>query len=112
MGYMIIFRSDEGRTGYHQADTLDDATTFLERLRNHEGIEQVNLYRLEEVPFEFRTYFKVEVPGSTPIGPAAPAAPTVSDEPEPAGDVAALPVEPELVVEGAGANGRKSLFGR
>lgn len=62
MSHMVIFRSGEGKVGYHQAETLEEAARFVERLRNHEGVEQTRIFRLEEVAFEFRPYYRVEVP--------------------------------------------------
>jgi hypothetical protein len=64
---MVVFRSSEGKPGYHQADRLDDAVTFVERLRNQESITEARIFRMEEVPIEFKTYYRVEVGA----GPAA-----------------------------------------
>lgn len=121
---MVIFRSSEGKAGYHPAETLEDAVRFVERLRNAEGVEQARIFRLEEVAFEYRPYFKVEVAGGAPAPVPAP----VEVEVEPEADVPAVeeapaepevasspedelgPIEPEEV--GVGANGRRGLFGR
>ena len=107
---MVIFRSTEGKSGYHQTEELDEAVRFVERLRNAEGVEQAKIFRLEEVSFEFRPYYRVEVGAAsgmpTPAGPPAPAI----AEGEPA------EVEAELTEPGDGdlvaANGKKGLFGR
>jgi hypothetical protein len=58
---MVIFRRPEGKPGYHQADSVDDATRFVEMLRNQEQVTDARIFRMEEVPFEFRTVFKVEI---------------------------------------------------
>jgi hypothetical protein len=115
---MVIFRSSEGKAGYHPAETLEDAIRFVERLRNAEGVEQARIFRLEEVTFEFKPYFKVEVGGAAPapVAEAVPAA-EATDAPEtlaeavaaPVDELAELgPIEPEEV----GINGRRGLFGR
>jgi hypothetical protein len=61
MPHMVIFRSAEGKPGYHQAETLDDAVRFVERLRNQEGVDDTRVFRMQEVPLEVKTYYKVEV---------------------------------------------------
>src|SRR5688500_11033982 len=119
---MVIFRSTDGKSGYHQTEELDEAIRFVERLRNAEGVEQARIFRLEEVAFEFRPYYRVEVgsgpaaplPGAPPAPPAAgattpPAPPADSD---PAAEP--VPVEGAEAVDGEllAANGKRGLFGR
>ena len=58
---MVVFRSSEGKPGYHQADALDEAIRFVERLRNQEQVTEARIFRLQEVPIEFKTYYRVEV---------------------------------------------------
>ena len=73
---------------------------------------QARIFRMEEVAFEYKPYFKVEVGGAAP----APAPVPVADEPvaddaaveEPGDELG--PIEPEEV--GIGMNGRRGLFGR
>jgi hypothetical protein len=107
--HLVRFTTSEGREGQHTAEALDDALRFVERLRNAEDIREVRVFRMQEVPIEFRTYYKVEV--RPPDGADA--------TPEPAPAVAAeggQDGKPALVGtavgEGEGeANGRR-LFGR
>jgi hypothetical protein len=71
------------------------------------------------VAFEFKPYFKVEVGGTgTPVAEALEA--PVTDAPEtlaeavasPVDELAELgPIEPEVVPEEVGLNGRRGLFG-
>lgn len=61
MEHLVRFTSSEGRDGYHTTSSLDDAVRFVERLRNHEDAQDVHLFRMSEVPIEFRTYYRVEV---------------------------------------------------
>jgi hypothetical protein len=89
---MVMFRSAEGKPGYHQTEALDDAIKFVERLRNTENVTEARIFRMQEVPIEFKTYYRVEV-GSASAEPAAdtPAADVVEarsegeDEPAAAG---------------------------
>ena len=70
MEHLVRFTSSEGRDGYHNAQTLEDALKFVERLRNNEEVENVRLFRLHELPIEFKAYYKVEL--STPEVAAPP----------------------------------------
>ena len=109
MPHMVIFRSSEGKPGYHQAEALDEAVRFVEHLRNQEQVSDARIFSMQEVPIEFKTYYKVEV------GVPAPAAPAV-DEPA-AGEPEATPVaeaDPEVADEmaGAGLAAANARFGR
>ena len=61
MPHMVVFRSTDGKPGYHQAEALEEAVRFVERLRNTEGVTEARVFRMQEVPLEFKTYYKVEV---------------------------------------------------
>ncbi|QBI18897.1 hypothetical protein ER308_04610 [Egibacter rhizosphaerae] len=63
MEHLVTFQSAEGREGHHTAKSLDDALKFVERLHNNEEASNVRLFRMHEVPIEFKTYVKVEVGG-------------------------------------------------
>jgi hypothetical protein len=92
-------------------------------LRNQEKVTDARIFRMEEVPIEFRAYYKVEVvieqdetpaPATAPlpappIAPAAPVPPSVANamaDTPPADDV---PLDP-MPVEVAAAKARR--FGR
>ena len=107
MPHMVIFRSGEGKAGYHQADALEDAIRFVERLRNCENVEQARIFRMEEVRFEYRPYFRVEV-----------GAASSSPEPGPGGAAVPAPAEhhlaesPEDHDDELGVGARRGLFSR
>jgi len=75
LSHMVIYRTADGQPGYHQADELDEAVRFVERLRNGDGVDGARIFKMEEVNFDFRPYFKVEIgPGGIPIEtPVSPA---------------------------------------
>jgi hypothetical protein len=75
LSHMVIYRTADGQPGYHQAEELDEAVRFVERLRNGDGVDGARIFKMEEVNFDFRPYFKVEIgPGGVPIEtPVAPA---------------------------------------
>jgi hypothetical protein len=139
---MVIFRSTDGKPGYHQTEGLDEAVRFVERLRNTENVEQARIYKMDEVTFTYRPYYKVEVAATAGtsdagtsdagINEAEPAHLNPEPAPEPVaaavdgggdGDAALMPAPPVLASVGAddggsadgdaaGANGRRGLFGR
>ena len=82
---MVIFRRSDGKPGYHQAEGVDEAIRFVEMLRNQEKVSDARIFRMEEVPIEIRTYYKVEVVGEQGevAGPAVtpPVAPQVAPPP-------------------------------
>ena len=61
MDHLVRFTTSEGRDAQHVAGSLDDALRFVERLRNTEEASVVKVFRLQEVPISFKTYYKVEV---------------------------------------------------
>lgn len=64
MSHMVIYRGVDGKPGYHQTDDIHDAVGFVERMRNEEGVEHARIFRLEEVVFEYRPYYRVELTDS------------------------------------------------
>ena len=74
MTHMVIFRSPEGKPGYHQAEGLDEAMRFAEMLRNQEHVTDARIFRMDEVPIEFKTYYRVEMASAAGSGDMASAA--------------------------------------
>jgi hypothetical protein len=106
---MVIFRRPDGKPGYHQADGVDDAIRFVEMLRNQEKVTDARIFRMEEVPIEIRTYYKVEVVGEEPERPEVPLAPvppavanSLADTPP-----ADMPLDPLPVEVGAAGKARR-----
>jgi hypothetical protein len=95
--HLVRFTTAEGREGHHYAESLEEALKFVERLRNAEEAQDVRVFKLREVPIEFRAYYKVELrtpdavePDEAPT-PVAAAVPTPAhDSPEPARPVATV----------------------
>lgn len=124
MSFMVNFRSAEGKQGYHPTDSLEEAIRFVEHLRNQEHVADARVWRLQEIPLEVKTYYKVEVVAPS-AEPAPPPPRPVDDEvrPEPVpvavaaavGDGAAAPAGTAGAGPGGpagpgGANGAR--FGR
>lgn len=66
---MVVFKTNEGKPGQHWADSLEDAVRFVEHLRNNEQVNDAKVFKMQEVPLEFKVLYKVEVSGP-PGGPA------------------------------------------
>src|SRR4051812_3127777 len=106
---MVIFRRPEGKPGYHQAENVEDAIRFVEMLRNQENVTDTRIFRMEEVPIEIRTVYKVEVaansadggapPTPAPATPAPAPAPPAAAPAAPATAGVALPVPPSVANE-------------
>lgn len=92
MSHMVMFRSAEGKPGYHQTESLDEAVGFVEHLRNQEQVADARIFRMEEVPIAVKTYYKVEV-SSVPPGNAPSATASASPVPATAGAAASAVVD-------------------
>jgi len=136
MPFMVIYRTSDGSSKFEQEDAIDEAALFVERLRNSDGIDEVRIYRMEEISFAFRPYYKVELglperqtpaPTSEVVGATTVVEEPVSDAPaaarvlldEPAVEASTPPPPPppppvaDASAEDAQANGaRRGLFGR
>lgn len=139
MSHMVIFRNSEGKSGNHMTESLEDAVRFVEHLRNNEQVTDARVFRMQEVPLEFKVMYKVEIndlPGAAASGgdasagpapaaatpqPAGPppapapapeaAAPAMSAPPAPAADAGA-PAAPTGEDGGTEGGGRFGLFSR
>lgn len=121
---MVIFQTPGGSPGYNQFESLDEAISFVEQLRNERDVSNARIFALEEVKFEYKPYFRVELQALTAGAPtreraqapaaAAPAAaastaPTAAPlSPSPTAAPAA-PVEPEPVGAGAQAGSLSAM---
>ena len=84
---MVIFQTPGGSPGYNQFESLEEAVDFVEQLRNERDITNARMFALEEIKFEVKPYYKVEIAAlpsgseqssepaaaATPPPPAAPA---------------------------------------
>ena len=109
MSFMVNFRTAEGKPGYHPTDSLEEAVRFVEHLRNQEQVSDARVWRLQEVPLEVKTYYKVVVPSgaAAPAPEPSSAAPDEDSAPK-AEQAAGAPVSE--AVGAMGANGAR--FGR
>ena len=120
MPFMVIYRSAEGKPAYHQAEALDDAVRFVEHVRNNEKVGDARIFSMQEVPIEFRTYYRVEVAGGEAPAPApVPESVTVSAAPPVAPRASLAEAVPgdatkteATIITPANGSGRFGLFGK
>lgn len=139
MTHMVIYRSGDAPV-YHPTESLEEAAHHVEQLRNSGEGADARIFRMEEIPMEVKTYYKVELPGVAAPAPgaaapapapapaaaksdAAPAAdapapaaaPAEAPAPAPAATAAAAPPAAVPPSKGepaaAGANGTGGRFG-
>jgi hypothetical protein len=76
----VVFSAAENGAGeeFRRVASLEEAVRVVEHLRNDLGITDPSVYALTPVPVAFKTYYRVEVPGTSEpepdIEPAAEAA--------------------------------------
>lgn len=70
--HMVIFENRDGHPGYNQFDSVEAAVGFVEDLRNNQGIEKFQIFELNEVKFEVKTYYRVQLQALNPGAPARP----------------------------------------
>ena len=61
MSHMVIFQTPDGNPGYNQFETVAEAVAFVEKLRNEQLVENARIFALEELKFDFRPYYRVEL---------------------------------------------------
>lgn len=130
MSHLVIYDID-GIEQLERFVTIGEAVALVERVRN-EGNSSARIYRLDEIQFEVKAYFRVEVGTPSDQAVSIPSEPDYGVEPadvEPTRPVAvtSLAPPPELdPVHGAGATlaiddfavssslggARRGLFGR
>lgn len=110
--HVVFFPAQDGTPAFRRVAALEDAVRLVEHLRNVEGVNEVSVHALTEVPLAFRTVFKVELPAcfdpaadpaTQPAGPPAGEASAQSGtapEPRAEAEQVAEPVaEPVAVME-------------
>ncbi len=136
--HMVIYRSVEGQSVFHQVESLEDAARHVETLRNAGQGNDARIFAMNEVKIEVKTYYRVEVAAAeepaktpappapapaaaapapvaaaapTPAAPAAPPSPAPAPSVQPAASAPSSAVKPEPAVAGANG-GRFGLFGK
>jgi hypothetical protein len=96
--HVVFFPAADGSPAFRRLASLQEAVDFVEHLRNEQGVSEVSVHGLSEVPLAFRTVYRVEVAGAVPApaesveGDAAAVVEADADV-APAEEVAPAPVE-------------------
>lgn len=113
MEHVVFFPTPDGGSAFRRFAGLEDAVRFVEHLRNVEGVSEVSLNALTEVPLAFRAYYRVEVPGGDEPVAADTAevavevpAPTVAKDDEAPEELVDAPL---VEAYAASPNGKRSL---
>ena len=61
MAYIVVYQRDDGSSGLEECADIDLAIVTAERLRNVESIERPRILKTEEITYDFRPYYRVEV---------------------------------------------------
>ena len=112
MEHVVFFPAQDGSPAFRRVGTLEEAVGLVEHLRNVEGVSEVSVNALTEVPMSFKAWYRVELPAAVEV-PAVPApvVEAVAGQELPAAEVPAdAPVRdnpampaPVLVVSGSHA---------
>ncbi|MCW2598348.1 MAG: hypothetical protein JWM02_177 [Frankiales bacterium] len=65
MEHVVFFPAHDGTPAFRRVANLEDAVRLVEHLRNVEGVSEVSVHGLAEVPLAFKTWYRVEVPAPT-----------------------------------------------
>jgi hypothetical protein len=60
VSHLVTYDAENGPV-FRTVAELGEAIALVEQLRNDVGLERARIYRLEEVAFEFRPYFRVAI---------------------------------------------------
>lgn len=83
VSHIVIHDGADAVTQYEQFDDMAAAIAYVEELRNRDGVESARLFELQEVAFEMKAYFKVELDGQAPAAEVIGSAEVVATAPDP-----------------------------
>lgn len=61
MSYIVVYQRGDGSSGLEECADLELAVVAAERLRNVDDVESPRILKTEEIHFDFRPYYRVEV---------------------------------------------------
>lgn len=66
MEHVVFFPAPDGSPAFRRVADRDEAVRLVEHLRNVDGVVEVSVHALKEVPLAFTTWYRVEVPAAAP----------------------------------------------
>lgn len=112
MTHLVVFKNADGKQAYHQSGQLDDALSFIAHLKNNQAVSKAKLFKLSEIPLEFKTVVKVEVAGSAAEPESTPDPVEAAAESEPVDEIEASTPAGDDVVPAEGAKEPVAAGGR
>lgn len=61
MSYIVVYQRTDGSSGVEECADLDLAVVSAERLRNVDSVERPRIFKTEEITYDFKPYYRVEV---------------------------------------------------
>lgn len=101
MEHVVFFPSPDGAPAFRRLPSREEGLRFVEHLRNVEGVHEVSMAALTEVPLQFTAWYRAEVPAgeAASLERPAPEAAVVEAAAPPAEPVARAVVEPAAEAE-------------
>ncbi|MCU1595654.1 MAG: hypothetical protein JWO12_3046 [Frankiales bacterium] len=96
MEHVVFFPAHDGTPAFRRVAGLEDAVRLVEHLRNVEGIAEVSVHSLAEVPLAFKAWYRVELPADAPVAVEAAPEPDVA---APAAEEVGVPAVVEDIPE-------------
>ena len=69
MSYIVVYQKSDDSSGVEECGDLDLAIVTAERLRNVDSVERPRIFKTEEIRYDFRPYYRVEVEAETESEP-------------------------------------------
>ncbi len=73
MSYIVVYQREDGSSGVEECADLDLAVVTAERLRNVDAVERPRIFKTEEITYDFKPYYRVEVTSAASTAAAATA---------------------------------------
>lgn len=97
VGHLVVYEAVDHAPTYQPCEDLADAVSLVETLRNERGLENVQILRTEEICFDFRPYYRVQLGDALAPGSSQPAALPVQSHTVPAAPATAPSPLPSMV---------------
>ena len=85
MGFIVVYQGADGSSTCAEHDSLHDAAQYVEHLCNDHGIHAARILQAEDVPFDVRPYYRVQLAVGDELAPTEPVAPLAARSGVPAG---------------------------
>ncbi|MCU1624540.1 MAG: hypothetical protein JWL79_3385 [Frankiales bacterium] len=71
MEHVVFFPAHDGTPAFRRVSSLEEAVRLVEHLRNVEGVTELSVHSLTEIPLAFKAIYRVEVPAGEVADPVA-----------------------------------------